>query len=235
VATDVTDAFYLNALVDAPRLAGLVPPAFELDRLASGHAVLTFLVFRNGHLGPAFLGPLRRLAPSPVQLNVRVHVRDRATGLAGVHFLTTAIEGTLIALAARLLSVHVPMHVMRRAELHREGDEWRIRLDAGAGSAVDLTATLRPIDDRRLPPPWRACFADFPAVLAYCVPQERALAWDAGRGRVAPLTVRLDARLEDGELLNGDVHCPAANAVLGDAGFLGFRIPRLTVRTAGGR
>jgi hypothetical protein len=56
---------------------------------------------------------LRRLWPSPIQSNWRIHVFDPATGNRGIQFLTIAITATPIALAARLLSENVPMHVAR--------------------------------------------------------------------------------------------------------------------------
>jgi hypothetical protein len=113
--SDITDVIYVNYLIDAERVGQWVQEPLKLQRLGPGgrYALFTFLSFRHGHFGPRCLGPLRRLWPSPIQSNWRIHVFDPATGNRGIQFLTIAITATPIALAARLLSENVPMHVAR--------------------------------------------------------------------------------------------------------------------------
>src|SRR5262249_6500560 len=122
--SDITNVFYVNYLVEAERLEGLMPWGLELQRLGPGgrYAFFTFLTFRHGHFGPRLLGPLRRLLPSPVQSNWRIHVRDPQTGVLGIYFVTTAITSTPHALAARLLSEGIPMHLLAAGTINTGAD-----------------------------------------------------------------------------------------------------------------
>ncbi|MFF4837036.1 DUF2071 domain-containing protein [Streptomyces sp. NPDC001315] len=102
----MSDVVYVNYVVGADRLAPLIPPGLELQRIgeAGDQAMLTFLNYRHGHLGPALLGRWRRLLPSPLQSNWRVYVRHPRTGALGVHFLSTAIDRTFHAIGARMMA-----------------------------------------------------------------------------------------------------------------------------------
>ncbi len=144
-ASDITDVVYVNYLVPAERLLPLVPEGLELQRLGpgGGFALFTFLTYRHGHFGPRRLGPLRRLFPSPVQTNWRIHVLDPRTGLRGVHFVTNAIGNVVQALGARLMSEGMPMHVLARGEVLRTPEgAIHVTLDPGAGTAPDAELDL---------------------------------------------------------------------------------------------
>src|SRR5947208_16431434 len=121
MASDIRDVVYINYLVEAERLAPLVQKPLELQRLGPDgrFAMFTFLTYRHGSFGPILFGPLRRFWPSPVQSNWRIHVIDPQTGKPGIQFLTTAITSTPHALATRLLSEGVPMHVPAAAHVRR--------------------------------------------------------------------------------------------------------------------
>lgn len=94
--SDVTDVVYVNYLVDADRIAPLIPPGLDLQRIGESgdRAMLTFLTYHHGHLGPALLGRWRRLLPSPLQSNWRVYVHHSRTNVSGVYFLSTVIDRT---------------------------------------------------------------------------------------------------------------------------------------------
>ncbi len=144
--SDITDVIYVNYLVEAERLEPFVPAGLELQRLGRGsrYALFTHLTYRHGHFGPRLLGPLRRLLPSPVHSNWRIYVHDPHTGLPGIYFVTNAINSTVHALAARLLSEGMPMHALRHAAVQVRADRaCRVLLDPGSGSA----------------PTWRLCCA----------------------------------------------------------------------------
>jgi hypothetical protein len=206
-----------------------VPPGLELDRLGpdEGYALFTFLSYRHGHFGPRLLGPLRRLLPSPIHTNWRIHVRDPQTGQRGITFVTNAIDSTPHALAARWLSEGMPMHVIQHAELDRtETGAYRLRLEPGPGSAPDAEALLRPASapPDPIPDPWGICFSDYQAVLAYCVPQDRALSSQPWHGHVTRQEIHLGIPLESCQPLEGEVRSRAARALAGDAQPLCFRV-----------
>jgi hypothetical protein len=97
--SDITGVVYVNYLVEAARLAPLVPEGLALQRLGpqGRYALLTFLTYRHGHFGFTFLGPLRRLLPALVQTNWRVHVRDPRTGREGTCCVAPRSPATMMA------------------------------------------------------------------------------------------------------------------------------------------
>jgi hypothetical protein len=236
--SDITDVVYVNYLVEADRLEPFVPPGLELQRIgrAGRYALFTHLTYRHGHFGPRLLGPLRRLLPSPVQSNWRIYVVDPHSGLRGVYFVTNAIASTLHALAARLLSEGMPMHVPRRAVVQtappgtgkaEEGSTCRVLLDPGLGSAPDLEALLRPSDAVLPGSPWKECFESYTSLLAYCVPQDRAFSSQPWYGRITRQEIALAIPLESCEPLAGAVRSHVAAAYVGDAEPLCFRVGRV--------
>lgn len=229
--SDITDVIYVSYLVPADAAAALVPPGLELQRLGGGrYALFTYLSYRHGHFGPARLGPLRRLCPSPIQTNWRIHVTNPRTGHRGIHFVTTAITSTAMALAARLLTEGMPMHVLGRGtSLARAGGELRLTLDPGAGSAPDAELELRPLDaPPRLAGAWAECFTDYRDFLAYCVPQDRALSSQPWRGRIARQEIDLGIPLDACTPLAGTVRSTAARALAGEREPLCFHVARVS-------
>lgn len=232
--SDITDVVYVNYLVDAERLVALVPEGLELQRLGGtgedgALSIFTHLTYNHGHFGPRVLGPLRRLLGSPVQSNWRIHVRDPRTGVLGIYFVTTAISSTLSALAARLMTEGVPMHVPAHAQVRRDGDgTLHVSIDPGDGSAPDLEATLKPARAAVLPTPWSKCFSSYRQMLAFVVPQDRAMSTQPWRGIVTRHEIDLGIALDDCEPLDGEVASRAAEAIVGDARPLCFRVARVS-------
>ena len=231
--SDITDVVYVNYLVDAERLAGHVPEGFELCTVGpdGSHGLFSILVFRQGHFGPAALGPLRRLFPSPVETNWRTYVHDPRTGLDGVYFTTNAVESTLVSLVARHLSEGMPMHVLANADLDvGESGVTRVRLDPGVGTAPDLDAHLAPGRPRLPGSDWSAAFGDWDGFLAACVPQERAFSSQPWTRSTTRQEIRFAIPLESFEPLEGEVISRAARAIVGEAEPVCFRVPTVAFR-----
>ncbi len=226
--SDIREVIYVNYLVPSSRLLPLVPEGLKLQRLGprGEWALFTFLTYRHGHFGPRLLGPLRRLSPSPLQTNWRIHVEDPGTGHRGITFVTNAITATINALGARLMTEGMPMHVLQGGELRREPDgAIHLRLDPGQGSAPDAEAHLRVSAESALPAPWGECFSSFQEFLAYCVPQDRAMSTQPWWPRVTRQEIDLGIPLSVCERLEGEVISAAASARVGDARALCFRVP----------
>jgi hypothetical protein len=235
-ASDITDVVYVNYLVEADRLAPLVAHRLELQRLGPDgrYALFTFLTYRHGHFGPTIFGPLRRLLPSPVQSNWRIYVSDPRTQMRGVYFVTACISRTPHALAARILSEGMPMHVPQNADVRRDTDgTMHVLIDPRSGSAPDVRATLLPTSDRTLPPPWNECFADYHDFLAYCVPQDRALTCQSWYGQVTRQEISLGIPLDACEPMVGQVESHAARQIVGDAEPICFRVAKVSFRFLG--
>lgn len=235
MASDITDVVYVNYLVDADRLAPLVPPGLRLQRLGprGDRALFTFLTYRHGHFGPRALGPLRRAFPSPLQSNWRIHVEDAGSGRRGIYFVTTAIGSTPLALAARLLAEGMPMHVLAASSsLVRTGDRLTLALEPGRGSAPDARVDVAPAAPE-LPASWTETFADYRAFLAYCVPQDRAMSTIPAKARLARHEIDLGIPLDACVPLAGTVESAAARALVGDTAPVCFLVPAVRFRFAG--
>jgi hypothetical protein len=229
MASDITDVIYVSWLVDAARLEPLVPKGLELQRLGPSRdqAIFTFLTYRHGHFGFRFLGPLRRLSPSAIQTNWRIHVRDPKTKLEGISFVTNAIDHLPQALGARLFSEGMPMHVLGRAELRSEGGALHLALDPAGGTAPDARLKLAAAP-RTLPPEWSACFATYDELLAYVVPQNRALSTQPYKARLTRQEIELPIALSDCAPLDGEVESAAARAIVGDGKPVCFHVPKVS-------
>ncbi len=228
MVSDISEVVYVNYLVPADMLTPWVPAGLELQRLGEGGrwALFTFLTYRHGHFGFRFLGPLRRLMPSPVQTNWRIHVRDPRSQKSGITFVTNAITSTLQALGARLLSEGMPMHVLARGGITRALDgTLEVELDPGAGSAPDAKLELRPAVRPTLEGAWKECFGSFEGFLAYAVPQDRALSTQPYKGRVTRQEITLGIPLDRCEPMTGVVVSRAVRDYVGDAAPLCFRAP----------
>lgn len=231
--SDITDVVYVNYIVSASRVARLVPAGLELQRLGpeGQYALVTFLTYRHGHFGFRFLGPARRVMPSPIQSNWRIHVRNPRDGTLGIYFLTTGLTSTALALGARLTAEAMPMHVFANASITRTVDGTiKLRLEPGHGSAPDANATLVPATEPVLDDTFAACFGSFREFLAYCVPQDRALSTQPERGRVTRQEISLGIPIEACEPLTGEVVSRAAEALVGGARPVCFRVPSVRFR-----
>ena len=176
------------------------------------YALFTFLTYRHGHFGPRLFGPIRRLLPSPIQSNWRIHVTDPQTGRRGIYFLSTAITSTPHALGGRLLSEGVPMHVPgpRRVDPRcgrHAASSARPRPRLGARRAARRSARSR---RSRSAHPWTDCFGDWMGFLAYCVPQDRAMSSQPWYRRVTRQEIELGIPLESCRPLVGEVQSAAA-------------------------
>ena len=218
--SDISRVVYVSYVVPASSVEHLVPPGLELQRLGPEKdlALFTFLTYQHGHFGFAVLGPLRRVMPSPVQTNWRIHVRDPVTGHEGITFVTNAITNLVQAMGARLMSEGMPMHLLRRGEISEpEAGRVVVTLDPGEGSGPDARLELAPSDTPELRGAWAACWPDFKSFVAYCVPQDRAMASQPLRRRVSRQEIDLGIPLEACEPLSGSVSSRAAEAIVGDA------------------
>jgi hypothetical protein len=236
LVSDIRDVVYVNYLVDAERLEMLVPDGLRLQRLGPQrqYALFTFLTYRHGHFGPALLGKFRRHLPSPIQSNWRIHVTDPLTRQRGVYFVSTTISSTAHALAGRLLSEGVPMHVPQRADLVRDASGTvHFSIEPGRGTAPDVRATLTPSLQQTIPPTWIDCFGDWQGFLEYCVPQDRAMCCQPWYGRVARQEIELGIPLKSCKRLDGKLESRAAAAIAGDAAPVCFYVPSVTFRFAG--
>lgn len=235
MASAITNVVYVNYLAPAGDLAPLVPPGLEIQRVGPGQewAVLSFLTYRHGHLGPARIKRFRGLLPSPVQSNWRLYVREPRTGLSGVYFVSTAVDQTAYALGGRLLCEGLPMHLLRRASVGGlEGTSVSLNLDPGRGSGPDAVGLLRPAPEPQ-DGPWRQAFPTYADMLAHVVPQDRALSVQPWRRGVIRQEITIGLTPQDCVPLVGKIGSRYARTLVGDAKHFSFYVPRVDFRFAG--
>lgn len=237
-ASDIRDVIYINYIVPADRLEPLVPQGLKLERIGKEQefAMFTFLTYRHGHFGPVMLRALSQCLPSPVQSNWRIHVIEPKSGRRAVTFITTAIDDTACALAARLLSDGVAMHVPRRATLTRqENGVIALELEPGTGTAPDARADLVPGSPADCAHAWQKCFSSYEDMLSYCVPQDHALSSLPWYRKFCRHEIDLGIRLDACEPLTGTVQSKTAASIARDAQAFCFRVARVNFLLAGTR
>jgi len=233
MASTIVDVVYVNYLAPAHELAPLVPRGLEIQRVGAEHdrAVLSFLTYRHGHLGPARLERFRRFLPSPVQSNWRVYVTDPRTGRRGVYFVSTAVNQIAYALGGRLLCEGLPMHLLRQASVGTRDGGRRVdlHLDPGTGSGPDADGEFL-VADTPGTGPWRPAFASYPQMLAYVVPQDRALSVQPWHHRVTRQEITVDISSEGCVPLVGAVRSRYAQALVGDLEPFSFLVRHVDFR-----
>jgi len=231
MVSDIEDVVYVSYLVPAERLEPFVPWGLELSRVGEGgrYALFSFLTYRHGHFGFRVMGPLRRLMPSPLQTNWRIHVHDPRTGVEGIYFVSNAIDATIPALGARLFTEGMPMHVFGRSTFVRDPTTGRVvfEISSGGGTAPDAKGSLLPCDAPTLEGEWRECFETFRGFLEYTVPQNRAMSGQPWHARVTRHEIDLPIDLSKCEPLTGTVESVAVEAIVGGAKPLCFRVAGL--------
>jgi hypothetical protein len=187
------------------------------------------LIYNHGNLGPKFLGRLRRLLPSPVQSNWRIHVRDPKTGILGVTFVTTTISNPIPALIARFATEGLPMHIPAKSGVVAQSENtFQAWLETGRSSAPDLSLFLeRNEEGRNLDQNWSQCFDDYRSAIEYLVPQDRAFSSQPWYEQVTRQEISLGIQYEHCEPLTGTVSSNALTAIVGEAEPICFRIARV--------
>ncbi|WP_294334544.1 DUF2071 domain-containing protein [uncultured Sphingomonas sp.] len=114
LTSDVRDVVYANWVVPVSKVRQVVPDRIQLVE-RDGTTVLTVLTYRHTHFGPALLGPLRALFPSPLQSNWRLYIDavDGQRRSSLVLFIRNVFDSLLYALVTRVLSDVLPSQTAR--------------------------------------------------------------------------------------------------------------------------
>lgn len=210
--SEVRDVVYLTWLVDAAAARSLAPPGTALWQ-RDGCTLLTVLTYRHGHFGPAFLGPLRKFFPSPLQSNWRLYLDGDAgtgspPGYATVLFLDNIMDSALYALGTRLFSDVLHTHLAARFVHRRDGATFVTDIESGIGSAPALRYRASPAAARTLPAPFAALFSDWNDAIDYLCCQDAAIAQATWTARLAVSEISLPIDLAQVRPLEAsDVHC----------------------------
>jgi hypothetical protein len=197
--SDIEDVVYLNWLVPTVRAEKLLPAPLRCDNL-DGLTAVSILTYRHGHFGPKFLGPFRRIYPSPLQSNWRLYVGNvpSKSGEGSVYFLTSVLSNGIYALASRMFADGLPGHYAKTFEHDRSSEVLITNLGADGGSGPELSSSVRETSDGRvLPSAWNSRFSTWEQAVTYLVEQNRALRVDPVDNVVHESVISIPIRVGD--------------------------------------
>jgi hypothetical protein len=176
--SDIVDVIYLNWVIDLSRVRHLLPDGIEVWEHA-GRTVLSILTYRHGAFGPAMLGPLRRIFPSPLQSNWRLYVQSihgQPPAQPTVLFLTNVIDNPLYAVGARLMSDVLPADLPRTMRLARRSQRYVVDIVPGRSHAPDLHLELRLLASESSALAFMTAFGDLESATRWLFLQDAAIA-----------------------------------------------------------
>jgi hypothetical protein len=184
--SDVRDVVYVSWLVDAAAAQKLLPPGVALWQ-RDGKTPFTVLTYRHGHFGPALLGPLRRLLPSPLQSNWRLYLERTpadAPAVPCVYFLKNIMASLPHALGTRLFSDILPTHLADNMALDVTATQAHCSIAGGDGSApaLDVQAAITAAHD--LDTDWQQLFGNWHDAVAFLACQDAAIAHVPRNGKL---------------------------------------------------
>lgn len=197
LASSITDVIYLNWLVPAERVDRLLPQPLRLHCFGDLTWV-SLLTYRHGHFGPKFLGPLRRLMPSPYQSNWRLYIEPETEDAPrdAIYFFKTSLDDSLLVIASRLMSDGLPSHRPSELEIQRDENQYVVLMESGAGSAPDLKAEVQIVEDRQLPTSIQEHFTNWEDAVSYLVEQNRAVSVVPTHGRIRESKIDIPMNVE---------------------------------------
>ncbi len=185
--SDVVHVLYANWVVPVAAVQDVLPPGMLLQTVGE-HTILTVLSYRHGHFGPRFLGPLRRLLPSPLQSNWRLYVARMADGSVAqktVLFIKNIFSSAIYGIGTRLFSDVLPSHIAAQFALQRTASTCSLRIDGGSGSAPSFAIQVEHSAEQILPTAFQPFFADWAAAIRSLTEQDCAVAEVAGLSQLA--------------------------------------------------
>lgn len=184
--SDVRDVVYVSWLVDAAAAQKLLPPGVVLWQ-RDGKTPFTVLTYRHGHFGPALLGPLRKLLPSPLQSNWRLYL-DRtppgAPAVPCVYFLKNIMASLPHALGTRLFSDILPTHLADNMTLDVTATQAHCSIAGGDGSAPALDVQAAITAAHGVDTDWQALFGNWHDAVAFLACQDAAIAHVPRNGKL---------------------------------------------------
>ncbi|SFX84565.1 Uncharacterized conserved protein (COG2071) [Janthinobacterium lividum] len=184
--SDVRDVVYVSWLVDAAAAQRLLPAGVTLWQ-RGGKTPFTVLTYRHGHFGPALLGPLRKLLPSPLQSNWRLYLDHTPAGAPAVpcvYFLKNIMDSLPHALGTRLFSDILPTHLAAGMTHEVTATQARCSIASGAGSAPLLDVQADIMAEHGLDADWQAPFGNWHDAVAFLACQDAAIAHVPRNGKL---------------------------------------------------
>lgn len=232
--SDVVDVVYMTWLVDEALAAPFAPPGARLWSY-QGRTPLTVLTYRHGHFGPRWMGPLRRLMPSPLQSNWRLYLAEPladAPPIPTVAFVYNVMDSLAHVAGTRLFSDALPSHWPASFDFCVTSNEAIVDIAPGDGSAPRLAARAVRAGEAVLSPPWSVMFHGWSDAIVRLASQDAAVVEvptvEGAPGRSALATIDLPVDVASVEPLLLDTQtldCPLLQRLDADPEALCFLLP----------
>ncbi|MEG2031346.1 MAG: DUF2071 domain-containing protein [Janthinobacterium sp.] len=228
--SDVRDVVYVSWLVDAAAAQKLLPPGVTLWQ-RDGKTPFTVLTYRHGHFGPALLGPLRRLLPSPLQSNWRLYLDHTPAGAPDVpcvYFLKNIMDSLPHALGTRLFSDILPTHLAAGMTLDVTATQARCAIASDAGSAPPLDVQADIGGGKALDGDWQQLFGSWRDAVAFLACQDAAIASVPRNGKLVFGEIDLPVDLDQVQALTaGRADCGLLTQLPPLSGPFAFLVPQV--------
>lgn len=197
--SEVKDVVYMSWLVDSKSLADYIPEGVGICE-KRGRTLITVLTYRHHHFAPVYVGPLRRIFPSPLQSSWRVYVnklpKNDCLDKGVILYLKNTFDSLLFAMGTRLTSDIEPSHFSPKFIFNKECDHYNIHIEGGIGSAPSLDATLSVIEDKGwLPKEFEDYFGSKEAALKFICLQGSAICYADSIQKIVRAGIRLPVDL----------------------------------------
>jgi hypothetical protein len=192
--SDVSNALYLNWVVDCEAAKEFMPPSARIWQ-RNNKTIFTVLAYTHGNFGPAILGPFRKLFPSPHQSNWRFYIDQFPVGIESngtVLFVKNIINNALYTAASRLLSDALPSDMP--LEFHHKMTKESIYSQINYGNEEIKTIKVHAILGREkiLPQSMKTFFSNWLDAVKFICLQDSAITFVKTIGKVSRAEIELD-------------------------------------------
>lgn len=197
--SEVKDVVYMSWLVDSDSLGDYIPDGVGICQ-QKGRTLITVLTYRHHHFAPVYVGPLRRIFPSPLQSSWRLYVNELPAcdcpDKGVILYLKNTFDSLLFAMGTRLTSDIEPSHFSDKFLFKKEGGRYDIHIEGGIGSAPSLDATLSVMEDNDwLPQEFEEHFGSKQAALEFICLQSSAICYADSIQKIMRAGIRLPVDL----------------------------------------
>jgi hypothetical protein len=185
--SDVVDVVYLNWVIPTYLAMCAVPAGVRLIE-KNGTTIVTVLTYRHGNFGPSFLGPLRKIFPSPLQSNWRLYLLECPAGTQvnrTVLFIKNIFNSAMHSVGSRAFSDVLPSHVAESLKHEKHGSIYITRIEGGSGSAPGFSCITQVAGSKRLPAEFQRFFPSWEEAITQLSLQDSAICAVEGLDRMA--------------------------------------------------
>lgn len=170
--SQATDTVYMSWLVDADVVRQRFPEPIQLWE-KDGKTIFSILFYHHHHFGWRWLGPLRKIFPSPRQSNWRFYLAETVLPKTVV-FEQIVVDQMLYVTGGRVLTDAMPAqfdpHFQHAVQQTEQGLKIRAKIHIDARYQLQVNLASQP--EQTLPSDWAAMFSDWDCAMQSLIPQQ---------------------------------------------------------------